>query len=144
MSKAEDKKETRKYARGQHPNSRRNLKPVEAGEVRNPEGRGSVPDRATVFRKWMETMTQFENPAGADQEKLHVSLYDAAALGQLMSAMKGNTQAWREIQDSLHGKQSDKMEVGGPNGGPIEKRVIFELIDGDSTANITDEEDSDE
>jgi hypothetical protein len=36
---------------------------------------------------------------------------ESAALGQVLSARKGNTNAWKEIQDTLHGKMAEKQEV---------------------------------
>lgn len=46
-----------------------------------------------------------------------------AALGQVLSARKGNTNAWKEIQDTLHGKMADKVE----QTGDITHKVIVEF-----------------
>lgn len=46
-----------------------------------------------------------------DKSSKELTLYEAAALGQVQSAMKGNTNAWKEIQDSIHGKMTDKLEA---------------------------------
>jgi hypothetical protein len=40
-----------------------------------------------------------------------LTLIEAAALGQIVSARNGNTNAWKEIQDTIHGKIADKLEA---------------------------------
>jgi hypothetical protein len=134
MSKAGDKKEIRKSGRGQHPNSRANLKPAQQGEVRNPEGRGHVPDRATVFRRWLDLKTRIPNVDKngnrrfvSEADVIECTLLERAALGQLEAALKGNTQAWKEIQDSLHGKQAEKAEISGPDGEAIRHAHALDL-----------------
>lgn len=75
--------------------------------------RKGVPNRATVFKKWLTTKIQIDDPKATDKDapKITVTLMEAAALGQIESAMKGNTQAWKEIQDSIHGKQADTLNI---------------------------------
>lgn len=77
------------------------------------KSRKGIPNRATVFKKWLTTKIQIEDPKAEDKDapKLTVTLMEAAALGQIQSAMKGNTNAWKEIQDSIHGKLADKQEL---------------------------------
>ncbi len=67
-----------------------------------------VPNRATVYARLLKMKTKIKAPDGTDQT---VTLYEAIALGQAKSAMKGNTNAWKEIQDSIHGKQTNKTEI---------------------------------
>lgn len=79
----------------------------------NPAGRPvGARDRATVFRELLEIKTKVADPKNPKGQPIEVDLYHAAALGQIMSAMKGNTNAWKEIQDSLHGKQADRLLHG--------------------------------
>lgn len=76
-----------------------------------PANRGrkkGVPNRATVYAKILKMRTNIKQPDGTAQV---VTLYEAIALGQAKSAMKGNTNAWKEIQDSIHGKIADKMDL---------------------------------
>ena len=49
-----------------------------------------------------------------------VSSGEAIALGQARAAIKGKTDAAREIADRLEGKARQPVEVSGRNGGPIE------------------------
>jgi hypothetical protein len=85
-----------------------------------------VPNRATVYKNILKLKTKIKTPDGGTKE---VTLYEAMALGQAKSAMKGNTNAWREIQDSLHGKQPDKIEQD------VNQKVIVEFVryDGNSS-----------
>jgi hypothetical protein len=76
------------------------------------KSRKGIPNRATVYKKFLELMTNLPNPADATKE-IKVTLYEAAALGQLLAAQHGNTRAWQEIQDSLHGKMVEKQEQAG-------------------------------
>lgn len=73
------------------------------------KSRKGIPNRATVFKKFLSLKIGIPDPTGDDKE-IKVSLYEAAALGQLSAAADGNTAAWKEIQDTLHGKQADKSE----------------------------------
>lgn len=69
------------------------------------KSRKGIPNRATVFKRLLELKTKVTDPEKRGQ--LQVTLYEAMALGQIQSAMKGNTRAFQEIQDSLFGKQSN-------------------------------------
>lgn len=74
----------------------------------NKRSRKGIPNRATVYKRILETKTKVTLPNG---ETKNITLYEAIALGQAKSAMKGNTNAWKEIQDSLHGKQSETLNI---------------------------------
>lgn len=88
-----------------------NLCPQPFTSENQPANRGrkkGVPNRATVYKKILETKMKVAMPDGSTK---NITLYEAIALGQAKSAMKGNTNAWKEIQDSIHGKMVDKSEV---------------------------------
>lgn len=97
-----------------------NLKPFTSEN--QPSGaaksRKGIPNRATVFKKLLALKAEKVLPDATDAEQA-LTLYAAAALGQIVSARNGNTNAWKEIQDSIHGKLADKQEHMGENGGPI-------------------------
>lgn len=78
-------------------------------------------------------------PDATEIEK-DMTLMEAAALGQLLSARNGNTNAWKEIQDSLHGKIADKTEVTGKDGGAIQSKIIVEIITNDGNSGTTDQD----
>lgn len=113
-----------------------NLKPFTSenqppGEKKSRKG---IPNRATVFKRLMKMKTEVDDPTKPG-EKLIVPLYEAAALGQLLAAAKGNHNAWKEIQDSLHGKQA--QPITGEGGGPVQHTMTVVLDfsgkkDGDS------------
>lgn len=90
-------------------------------------------NRATVFRQFLELKNQVNNPALASIAKeLDLTMYEAAALGQLVSAAEGNTSAWKEIQDTLFGKLTEKTELTGKDGKPIETltQIIIQGVPG--------------
>ena len=93
------------------------------------------PNRATVYKNILKLKTPIRQPDGTTKD---VTLYEAIALGQAQSAMKGNTNAWKEIQDTLHGKIADKTEHSGPDGKPIEAKFIVEIVRNDSNGTGTD------
>lgn len=89
------------------------------GDVLNPAGKPpGTKDRATVLRPLLDLVIEVADPEKKGATK-KVTLYEAAALGQIQSAMKGNTNAWKEIQDSLHGKMADKTELSNPDGSGL-------------------------
>lgn len=114
-----------------------NLKPKPFTSENQPANRGrkkGTPNRATVYKRILEMKTKITDLDGQD---IAVSMYEAIAIGQARSAMDGNTQAWKEIQDSLHGKQSEKTELSGPDGKPLEttSTIVIQGVksdDGDS------------
>lgn len=88
-----------------------NLKPF-SSENQPPghlKSRKGIPNRATVIKKWGKVKTNTVDPTTG--EEIAISLMEAAVIGQFMSAAKGNTNAFKEIQDSLHGKMPDKQEL---------------------------------
>lgn len=88
-----------------------NLQPKPFTAENQPANRGrkkGVPNRATVYKKILQAKTKVKMPDGEQRE---ITVYEAIALGQAQSAMKGNTNAWKEIQDTLHGKMADKTEI---------------------------------
>lgn len=88
-----------------------NLQPNVFSSTNQPAKNGrkkGVPNRATVYKKILQTKMKVKMPDGGSKE---MTVYEAIALGQAQSAMKGNTNAWKEIQDSIHGKVPDKLET---------------------------------
>jgi hypothetical protein len=53
---------------------------------------------------------------------------DAMALGQLRSAVRGNTVAAKEIADRIEGRVT--LPIGGEDGGPIQVKWTIEEIGG--------------
>lgn len=91
-----------------------NLKPFTSeNQPAKHSSRKGIPNRATVFKKWLTAKVKIDDPKAEDKDapKLTVTLMEAAALGQIQAAIRGKTDAWKEIQDSIHGKQADKLET---------------------------------
>lgn len=87
----------------------------------NRSSRKGIPNRATVYKRILETKTKVKLPDGTTK---NITLYEAIALGQAQSAMKGNTNAWKEIQDSIHGKLVEKTEVDAN----VQQKVTIEYV----------------
>jgi Family of unknown function (DUF5681) len=88
-----------------------NLKPARKGEPsRNPAGRpvGSR-NRASVLRKWLDVAAKIKNPETGQMEA--GTIEDRIALGILTKALKGDPAAFREIMDSVYGKNTEKVET---------------------------------
>jgi len=108
-----------------------NLRPKPFTSENQPVNRGrkkGTPNRATVFKRWLETKISVEDPTN-DKKKVTVTLLEAAALGQIKSATEGNTNAWKEIQDTLHGKQTDTLNI---NVGELTDEQLQALASGKS------------
>lgn len=89
-----------------------------------PANRGrkkGVPNRATVFKRLLKMKVEVKNPETAG--KLKVTLYEAMALGQIQAAMKGNTRAWQEIQDSLFGKLIEHVALEAEPGDGLRSGI---------------------
>lgn len=123
-------------------NSLSQLKPIPFSSENQPDTPGikpSKPNRSTIYKRILNTPVVVEDDNG---ELLSLSLHEAIALGQARSAMEGNTQAWKEIQDSIYGKQTEKTELTGADGQPLEtiSTIVIQGVkpDGKSKPNNPD------
>lgn len=105
-----NEKQMRK-GRGSNPNSRANLKPFTPGHKLSKGRPPGYKERGTVFEKWLGRLTKIADPSNPKGPQIEVPLYEAAALGQIRAAMNGNTRAFQEIQDTLHGKMVEPVDV---------------------------------
>ena len=108
-----------------------NLRPKPFTPDNQPANRGrkkGVPNRATVYKKILQAKMEVDMPDGSQKE---LTVYEAIALGQARSAMKGNTNAWKEIQDSIHGKQPNVI-TGANNEPLIPSKLVVEIVKNDS------------
>jgi hypothetical protein len=61
----------------------------------------------------------------SEAERREIKTYgDALALNQFRAAIKGKTEAAREIADRLEGKARQAVEVSGPEGGPLDLQFM--------------------
>lgn len=89
----------------------KNLKPKPFTSENQPANRGrkkGVPNRATVYKRILDTKVKIDLPDG---KRADGTFYELVALGQLQAAMAGNTNAWKEVQDSIHGKLADNLNI---------------------------------
>lgn len=91
-----------------------NLKPKPFTSENQPpaerKSRKGIPNRATVFKKLLKLKTKITDPSDPEKE-IVVNVYEAAAMGQIIAAMRGKAPAFKEIQDTLHGKIADNMNM---------------------------------
>ena len=93
-----------------------NLKPFQPGQSGNPAGRpAGSPNRATVARKWLDVTAKVTNPETKEVET--GTLEDRVILGLIGRAMKGDPVAFRELMDSVYGKNPTVLT--GANGSPL-------------------------
>ena len=65
----------------------------------------------------------------SEAEKQEIKTYgDAVALNQFRAAIKGRTEAAREIADRLEGRARQSVQVSGGDGGPIKFAEILDRI----------------
>ena len=111
--------------RGEHPNSRSNLRPWQKGDPSpNPKGRPKGTSISTRLRELVE----------GDEGKVA----DAIAKACIKAALRGDHRFVKEIMDRLEGKVKDKVEVDG-DIRVIEQRFVAakppEESDADSGGN---------
>ena len=98
------------------------------------KSRKGIPNRATVYKNLLGLKVEAKNPADPDKP-LKLTLYEKAALGQLLAAVEGNPTAWKEIQDSLHGKVKDTLDIGNKDDKPFQTELLKPKIDDGTTEN---------
>ena len=87
-----------------------NLIPAKKGEVRNPKGRtvGSR-NRSTIVKYWLSVPKKGRNPITEKVETLEIQ--DFTTLAQIGKALKGDTNAYRELMDSAYGKIESNVKL---------------------------------
>jgi len=87
-----------------------NLIPAKKGEVRNPKGRtkGSR-NRSTIVKYWLETPKKGRNPITGKEEALEIQ--DFMTLVQIVKALKGDVNAYRELMDSAYGRIENNVKL---------------------------------
>lgn len=87
-----------------------NLIPAKKGEVRNPKGRpvGSR-NRSTIVKGWIETPHKGKNPITGKIESLEIQ--DFMTIVQIVKALKGDVNAYRELMDSAYGKIESNVKL---------------------------------
>lgn len=114
--------------KGNHPNSLKNLKSFEPGNVplpnaHRPKGSLSFKERAAKF---LDLTQQVKMPNGGFQDQ---SLLDGAILSLIAQAHKGNVPALKELFERVFGKEAEKLEVTGKDGQPLEVQHTERLRD---------------
>jgi hypothetical protein len=102
-----------------------NLRPYSPGQSGNPAGRppGSR-NRSTTARKWLDTPAKYTNPETGQKEEGTVE--DRVVLGLIQKAMKGDAAAYRELMDSVYGRNPTVLT--GANGTPLlPARSLFDF-----------------
>ena len=79
-------------------------------------------NRSTIVRQWLEVIQQVNNPVTGQNEPLEIQ--DQITLQQIVKALEGDTNAYKELMDSAHGKAVQSFEHSGKDGEPL--RVIFQ------------------
>jgi hypothetical protein len=100
-------------------------KPFQPGQSGNPAGRpeGSR-NRATVLRRLLEVAATYQVNNGDEHEG---TIEDRIAAAQIDKALKGDTFAFKEIMDSVYGKQGTGLDI--TSGG---KRITgIQIVDFD-------------
>jgi hypothetical protein len=87
-----------------------NLKPIEKGEVRNPNGRplGSK-NTKTILERFLNLEMDQKNPFTQSTESM--SVLELMNLKQIANALEGDLQAYKEVIDRYEGKVVVKSEV---------------------------------
>ncbi len=104
----------REENREPHPNSLANLKRFQPGESGNPSGR---PKKKLVDHA-LETLLE-----ETDSQK---AIEIAKVL--IQKALDGDTKAAQLVAERTEGKPNQKVEVSGPDGGPINNRITVEFV----------------
>lgn len=99
-----------------------NLKPWAPGQSGNPSGR---PTKRPITERYQAVAEQLlpEDVRDALRLPKGASYGDAIALAQFRAAIKGKTEAAREIREAIEGKSTQRFEATGANGEPIAMSV---------------------
>lgn len=127
MANISTKEQGKVKGRGQNPNSRKNLEKGRWAKGRSGNPTGKSPgtlDRSTTLKKWAFVPIERVNPF--TKKKEIVTVDDDVHLAWLRECRKGNITAIKEYLDTLHGKQTEKVEQD------IKQKIVVEFIGDDA------------
>jgi len=79
------------------------------GQSGNPNGRPKgTRNRSTIVREWLEVQQSVKNPITGETQLLEQQ--DIMTLALIKKAREGDVNAYRELMDSAHGKQTNQIE----------------------------------
>jgi hypothetical protein len=111
--------------------AKEHLKPFKKGQSGNPKGRPpGTKNVSTLLKQMLDTLAPGEIVSTKFvrefcKGKKLVTVADATAARILNEALvKGEPWAIRELLDRTEGKAIASIELSGPDGGPVEHRVI--------------------
>ena len=109
--KSAEKKNKAGNRRGMTGGSRMALRPIKPGEIRNPKGTNGYKDLAKQIMRAI-----FEN----NEEAIY------KAIGKQI--LKGNAYCLDVAAKRAYGNIPNKIEMGGPEGGPIEASIKVTFV----------------
>lgn len=126
--------------RGLHPNTIAQAKKNKApqwvkGQSGNPKGcpKGTK-QRGTILKELMEIILKqngkpVANPLDPDEKK--ITIEKALQVKMIEKALKGDTQAYQIIMDTVYGKLADKTELTGADGAALmyPTEISIEIVD---------------
>lgn len=116
--------------KGKHPNSKKALEPgmFKPGHAPIP-GAGRPPGALSLkerMDRYIHLETKVVMPDGTITDK---EVMDSIVLAALAKARKGDVPAIKEVFDRYYGKQTEKLEVTGKDGQPLEVQHSERLRD---------------
>lgn len=103
-----------------------NLKPIQKGEVRNPNGKKKgTENRKTLLKKWLSVKTEVANPVTG--EIVIGTLKDNIYLSLINNALNGDNNAIKEILDTLYGKITEKTDHT-TKGEKLNQKIEIEIV----------------
>jgi len=106
-----------------HPNSLANLKLFQKGQSGNPGGRRKRPITDEYLELGLTAIPEklckkLKLPEGS-------TFFQAGAMATVARSLKGDIRAMRELRHAVEGKETERIEISGPEGNKIEIEVTY-------------------
>lgn len=99
-----------------------NLIPCKPGHTNNRNGRPKGQrNYATIYREALIKLAE-------SQEKTPEEIEEILVQSGLKNALKGDYRFYQDIHDRLHGKPKQGIELGGPDGEPIDHNLNIRFV----------------
>lgn len=105
----------------------KNLKPPFSSENQpaRKSSRKGIPNRSTVLKKWLSVKKDIKNPITKESEK--GTFEDEIVFALINQARQGNVAAFREVMDTVYGKNSNTLELANKDDKPLRTETIVIL-----------------
>lgn len=102
--------------------------PFKKGQSGNPKGKPVGARHALSKERLLKILSVVQNKKNPlTQQEEQLSILEQMDISMILKALKGSYFHYKELVERIEGKVTDKTEVTGANGGPVETETVIKI-----------------